>query len=172
MQRLMKKIVEDLGLEFMDKNGNPVTGEFFSRLESTMGTKLPPEYIEFTKSTMGVCQPTGKRLVFDCMPGHKSYVSVFYGDQNGGAYDIFENLDTYEDRIPSFLLPIGEDPGSNLICLGIKNYCIGKIYFWSHDEEGDSDDAAPGEEYTANVYLIANDLVSFLEKMASDDGNL
>ncbi|WP_407701326.1 SMI1/KNR4 family protein [Virgibacillus dakarensis] len=48
----------------------------------------------------------------------KQYFDGFYGLM--GENNIIQQIDDYEYRIPGSLIPIGECPGGNLICIGVN----------------------------------------------------
>ncbi len=50
-----------------------------------------------------------------------------------------------------------------MICLGIKGKRRGKVYFWDHEDE--FDDNGEGRQDYGNVYLLANSLDEFLNKL-------
>lgn len=43
----------------------------------------------------------------------------------------------YEGRLPEDLLPIANDEGGNLICIGLEGERLDQIFFWDHEEEAD-----------------------------------
>ena len=59
-----------------------------------------------------------------------------------GLYDDENNIENkirfYKDILPDDLLPIGDLPGGDLVCLGTKGNKLGKIYFWFHELEGEN----------------------------------
>ena len=56
-------------------------------------------------------------------------------------------------------MPVGNDPGGNLILLAIKGAERGGVFFWNHDFECDDDDAS---SYYDNVTKLATGFSEFL----------
>lgn len=63
--------------------------------------------------------------------------------------------DMFNKRIPKNYLPVGRDPGGNLILINLKNE---KIYFWDHEFEEDI-------ENNINVYYLADNFDDFINKL-------
>ena len=57
----------------------------------------------------------------------------FYPKNLANNYEVFVE----GNKIPKNLLPIGEDPINNLICMSIDGKDYGAIYYWSMDYEED-----------------------------------
>jgi hypothetical protein len=78
-----------------------------------------------------------------------------------GQYDSLERYTvTHDDRVPKNLLPIASDWSGNLICLSINGDDFGKIYFWSHEEEGELESGKSPDYH--NVYFVSNSFTEFI----------
>ncbi|WP_052416516.1 SMI1/KNR4 family protein [Paenibacillus sp. FSL R5-0912] len=133
---------------------------------------FPEEYKEFLLSFDEVF--FDNMIVFkpvEASPLTKSdgqqYFDGFYGLDG-----LSEQIESYEERIPHNLIPIGECPGGNLICLGVKDATIGKIYFWNHENEftaklilGKDSGINDIDNYWDNMYCAANGFIEFLINM-------
>lgn len=123
---------------------------------------LPKEYKEFLlHANGGAPVPDG----FD-VPGWRhvnSCVARFYGIHNGEYSNLEKECEQFTDRLPPGIIPIADDQGGNLICLGIQGKRRGKIYFWDHEDE--FDDHGEGRQDYGNVYLLADSLDEFLSKL-------
>lgn len=109
-------------------------------LELRLGVSLPQQYREFLLAQNG-----GRPDLpdFDVPNWGESIANTFYGVGIGGSYDVEEAIDALDDVIPiDRVIPIGDDPGGNQICIGIRGEYFGKIYFWVHDEM-DEDEVRP-----------------------------
>lgn len=73
-----------------------------------------------------------------------------------------KNIKIYEDRLPIGFVPIGCDPGGNVICIGTDEEFTGRIYFWDHEEESEDPDDM------SNVHLIADSFSEFLDQLYGD----
>ena len=100
--------------------------------------------------------------------GGASFDSVYYDDngvsvQFGWFFDFEElcsALDSYSDSIPGNMIPVGEDGGGNLYCLGIRGSVLGRLYFHDHSIGWDTE-----EDRQETVYKIANSLDAFINGM-------
>lgn len=99
-------------------------------------------------------------------------------DEFYGLDDLYKHLDLYQDRMPNDLIPIGECPGGNLICLGVKGSILDKVYFWDHENEYTArvmiEEVAPTKDinlYWDNLYFVADTLIGFLHtlEISQDD---
>ncbi len=71
-----------------------------------------------------------------------------------------------QKRMPSHVLPIGDDSGGNAICISCRGRDSGMVYFWDHEREVDyrvSDDG----DYS-NLYPIAQSFNEFLEHLVTE----
>src|SRR5260221_269177 len=53
----------------------------------------------------------------------------------GGESSLARQLKTYVNRIPHGVIPIGDVPGGNVICLAVQGRVAGKVYLWDHEDE-------------------------------------
>lgn len=103
-------------------------------------------------------------------------------DKNGlNAFDSFFGLDDdlnnlsnkinqYFERIPSSLIPIADDGGGNLICIGVKDEYKERIYFWYHENEWMANamlnekqyENVSSDDYWDNVFLISDHFLDFI----------
>lgn len=79
------------------------------------------------------------------------------------GYNMSWALDMYEGRMPEEFIPIADDPGGNLICLGIKGTYYENIYFWDHEQE-----SGDGEPNMSNMYYLAPDIFTFIDSLKID----
>lgn len=120
------------------KTAQTVSENALSELEKHIGSTLPADYQEFLTDFSGVCLLTSPAFTFQegSNPNSKDSIEQFYGVLPDTPYwDLATVYDDYRRRIPSDLLPIGEDPGGNIVCLGIKGERRGKVFFWDHERE-------------------------------------
>ncbi len=74
--------------------------------------------------------------------------------------DLVWNKEVLEKQIPGDLLPVGSTEGGNVICIGAKPHNYGKIYFWDHEFETDTDRGDVADY--SNIKFIADDFENFL----------
>ena len=71
-------------------------------------------------------------LPADCPLGDQFWVDILYAigaKTDWDPVDLFQS--TYAGRLPEKMLPIGTDPGGNLLLLGIEDRA--GVYVWDHD---------------------------------------
>jgi len=88
---------------------------------------------------------------------------MFYGISSDAEYDLAHTLGTVAQYLPPSLFPIAEDSAGNLICLGVDASNRGKVFFWNHEEELDTDGDIR-QDYS-NVYEVASDIDQFLSNL-------
>ncbi|MCX7110054.1 MAG: SMI1/KNR4 family protein [Proteobacteria bacterium] len=74
--------------------------------------------------------------------------------------DFLSSWDDFKHRIPQDFLCFANDPGGSLFLIGIKDYNLGKIFFWESSYQ-----ANIGEGETPNydnIAFVANSFVEFL----------
>lgn len=125
-------------LEMSDKFP-PVNEEQVVAFERELGRPLPPQYRQFLLLYNGG-RPQKDTFVVSGADD-EDIVDFFYGIGINNIYDLLENREIYESRIPEELLPIAGDPGDNQICISLTSDNYGKMYFWDHELEFTPDQA-------------------------------
>ncbi len=84
--------------------------------------------------------------------------------------DFLRTWNDFKDRIPKDLLCFARDSGGSVYLIGIKEYNLGKIFFWDRDYEADID-AGETPNYD-NIAFVANSFTEFLLALREepDDG--
>lgn len=139
-----------------------INNKELSDLESKLNITFPNDFKEFLlQNNGGIPNPN----VFDFInrDGYNanSFVHYFYAVYDGNDYDSLESnylLYSSEKRLPSNIIPIAGDAFGNLICISISGDDYGKIYFWDHELEGQS------ESYD-NMSLIKNNFNEFISNL-------
>lgn len=70
-------------------------------------------------------------------------------------------INQYRNRIPSEMIPIGNDPGGNLILLALRGPKRGTIFFWEHDFESEEDSQSNYD----NITEISNNFSDFMQAL-------
>ncbi len=84
----------------------------------------------------------------------------FYGS------NISQKIEMYKEEFAQDYIPISDLDGGDLICIGLTGELKGRLYFWSHDDEGEN-----GQRF----FLIANSFLEFInsfEYQKSEEINL
>lgn len=130
----------------------PASEELIQRLERQAGQPLPPGYREFLRQHDG-----GPLDVND-----KAVDEIFgLGDDVPDFANMWQQLETYRDRVPPWLLPVASDSFGNLFALSLRPEDYGSVWFWDHEKEADEDEP-PAED---NIRRVAPDWPTFLDAL-------
>lgn len=126
----------------------PARLELIHRLETRIGRPLPASYREY------LLEQDGGRLALNT----EVVKTVFgLGDVPDWA-NLWKKLGTYDNRVPSWLLPVAQDEYGNLFAVSLRDRDSGSVWFWDHEEEADEDEPPTGD----NLSYRAADWQSFL----------
>jgi hypothetical protein len=99
-------------------------------------------------------------------------IGGFYGVISKYDETLLGQIKCYYNRMPTSLIPIGECPGGNLICLGVKGEFIGKVYFWNHENEYQAingmEITGDVNQYWDNLFLVAETFIDFIKGLEID----
>ncbi|MBK9258449.1 MAG: SMI1/KNR4 family protein [Polyangiaceae bacterium] len=140
----------------------PTTREEIQRFEARWKVKLPDDYKLFLLESNGGA-PTPRTFHVPRWEHEGSALDFFYGIHDRENSSLDEACEAYTDRIPADLIPIAADAFGNNVCIGWKGKRRGKIYFWDHEDELDENGLCR-QDYR-NVFLVANRLQEFLDKL-------
>ena len=145
--------------------GPPVSQEQISLLEKELAIELPESYRGFLLETNGG-EPSPDEFIVPGWEGEASAVSSFFSISDDKEAGLESEILSFKARIPDSIIPIGTDPGGNLICIGIADTNRGKVYFWDHEDELDEN----GESKLdfSNTYLVAGSFDEFMENLTDD----
>ncbi|MCX7113860.1 MAG: SMI1/KNR4 family protein [Proteobacteria bacterium] len=104
-------------------------------LENQINIKIPEQYRNFLLSNNG-----GKPKINRFSTQDKkveSMIAKFLPLANIEEDNLLEEIEgiTQADLIPQNLIPIATDPADNRLVLSVAGSDMGKIYYWSWDEE-------------------------------------
>ena len=115
-----------------------IGNEDVEKFENKYKISLPQEYKSFLLKTNGG-EPSIRK--FKTRDGKiTSHLMLLFPLFESVFPNLANHYATYNigNKIPKSLLPIGEDPIKNLICISISGDDVGSIYYWSMDEEDDN----------------------------------
>lgn len=130
-----------------------------SVLEKRLGKTLPDAYRKFLISYNGAtASPSDFESIWFDDQGGKELIVASLHYLFGGA-EVGKTLDIVHSRTPPKMLPIGQDPGGNLILLSVAGDTPSGIHYWmnAYSEYGEPDNYRVGE--------IAPDFQSFLDSL-------
>lgn len=171
-RNVIKKVLTKLGIEQPNVISDNLRSNNLIEIEKKYALSIPNEYKEFILSYDEVFfenEIEFKPIEPSPLTTNegKQYFDGFYG-----LNSLSEQIECYESRMPNCLIPIGECPGGNLICLGVKEAALGKIYFWNHENElrakimvGENKLTDEINLYWDNLYLVSDTFIDFLDKL-------
>jgi cell wall assembly regulator SMI1 len=128
-----------------------------SAFESALGCRLPDDYREFLlRHNGGQPHPASFQFALRKGPGTSSSVEWFLSLHDGKFSNLEQKRKIYDGRVPRNTVPIATDAFGNVILLGIRGDAQGRVYFWDHEEEPES------QPDWSNVDLLANNFDEFI----------
>jgi hypothetical protein len=168
-------LLTNLGVIKPEKTETKVIRNVIDSIEEKLNIYLSDEYKTYLLNYDEVF--FGNSIIFKTNDPNNETSQIF-----DGFYGVFSKYDEtlmgqikcYYYRMPTSLIPIGECPGGNLICLGVKGDVIGKVYYWDHENEcqalGDNNEITGDdiEKYWDNLLLVADTFIDFIKGLEID----
>jgi hypothetical protein len=155
-------------MEIKLNHKNSLPEHILKVLEKYWDISLPKEYRSFLIHHNGG-EPEKSCFNFKDQKKEGSDVRFFLGIYPDNDRDLLNKIKIYENRIPKNTFPIACDSFGNLIIISVKNKDRGKIYFWDHEMEANTE-AGEIADYT-NLTLIADSFDEFINGLHSFDEN-
>jgi hypothetical protein len=152
---------------FIYDSFSPVTEDEIAEFEDKHNLLLPTDYKEFLLQHNGGRPEPNMFPIRDFPYDTHGLMGWFYGIDDDFDLSLAENIETHTGRIPDDLIPIGHDPGGNLICLGVAGQAEGKVFFWYHGDEVEIRAEERPSYY--NVYAVADSFTEFIESLSDSD---
>ncbi len=151
------------------KRTAPAAPGVIVEFERRIGASLPEDYRRFLEEhNGGVPDPTAFRITWKGQPWARRFpyddVDFLFGVTRDSPHNLLTQWECYKDRVPEDTIPIGFDPGANVLLLGISGPRRGQVLFWVHDyevEEGDEPD-------DRNVGFVAPSFTAFLDALVDE----
>jgi ankyrin repeat protein len=133
-------------------------------VESNRFGELTAAKLKAFEDSLGATLPDGYRThLLEHNGGHVDGVrrlgdlDQLYGIHDGPTWAQLRDPETYGGMIPEQMLPIGDDPGGNLICVVLSGPERGAICFWDHERGPDSE---------KSITRLAPDFEAYLRGLA------
>ena len=168
----IEKALERFNIKKTNKIVNEEGALHISNIESKYNITIPNYYKEFLLNY--------DNISFDDLISYTSIEKTPYTSDDGtelfdgfiplkGDWNLQENMECYYKRMPESFIPVGECQGGDLICLGIKEPYLGKIYLWDHENElegrlmvGENVYTEDINNYLDNLYFVSETLLDFI----------
>jgi hypothetical protein len=115
-----------LGIEPSDgETFQAVAQKDMEEIESTIGQPLPEQY----RSFLGAYGRSNFTSEVNCTPDSEPlYFGWFFGKD-----ELLLAIESLRDTLPGTIIPIAEDGGGNVFCLGVAGNDAGRVYFHNHN---------------------------------------
>jgi len=177
---------------FLDLGGvKPVVGADFApfnqdelrEFEQLAGGELPSDYQQYlVKFGAAAFRQRVRFKPIQPLPPHVShsgtdFIDAFYGKEppDRDAYSLLVRFQFYQGRMPSTVIPIGDNGCGNQICIGVAGEEAGKLFYWDRNDDFDVEEyledneaPVPNELLFQNVHFIAASFRSFLQSLTVD----
>jgi SMI1 / KNR4 family (SUKH-1) len=138
------------------------SADTIQRLEARAGISLPSDYKAFLLESNGG-HPNPDEFVVPGWLGESSAVHRLLGIHDGPNGNLETYIVRYRDRLQRGFIPIGIDPGGNLLTLSLEGANRGSIYFWDHEDE--LDDEGLSRTDMSNMFELATNIGEFIESL-------
>src|SRR5690349_9746159 len=144
-------------MEIRDSNKfGKIRVEDIADFEEANEIKLPADYKQF------LIDHNGGAPYPNVSPEVRSDVQWIYGMVLEPYYaSLFQHIDMFQKRIPSWYFPIANDSGGNLYLMSLYHENHGTIAFWNHEDETEGD----ADQYFGNMKFVANSFTEFLSQL-------
>ena len=156
----------ELGIKPVDGDAfTPLSQQEVAKIQAKIGVPLPETYERFLLrfgrsmfSTEVDCTPAGEPLYFGWFFGYS---------------ELLDAVDNLKEFLPETVIPIAEDGGANLFCLGVCGGDAGTVYFHNHNIGWHADarmylergEALPPEIRYQSLFRVAKSLEEPIENM-------
>jgi hypothetical protein len=134
----------------------PADPELIERLERRIRHRLPASYREYLEQQDGGRLEDNSEVVNDIFG---------LGDDVPDWANMWDALETFDGRTPSWLLPVARDVYGNLFTISLRDQDEGSVWFWDHEAEADEDEPPSVE----NIECRAADWLTFLDGLTPID---
>ena len=155
----------------MENTQPPAPESELAAFEAKVGCRLPDDYRSFLVASNGGY--VGGRLWFMGVTpnGASAEAGVHHvgGLRTESYFSLTQRLECYRDRIPCELLWIMDDPFGNAVCIGLTGNYRGRIYFWDHEREPDSEEWDGSADSAENLTPLTNTFTDFVTGLQPED---
>jgi hypothetical protein len=169
MTSITDKLIE-LGIEPLDgEEFTPFSEAEVATIETTIGVPLPESYKQFLLRFGGSTFSTN---VSCTAPGERLHFGQFFRFS-----ELLNAIEYLKETLPETIIPIGDNFGDIVFCLGVSRRDVGKVYFhnthtgWYYDAEGylERGDPVPSDIRYQTVDQIASSFEEFIKNMKKDE---
>ncbi len=149
----------------MEQINGPLDEDYLATQEQFFNFKFPREYREFLlRNNGGIAKK--KIFLFKEDLTNGSILDKLFGFTPKQYENILVYFRNYKDRVPPNTFPIGYDPGGNLVLISVKGTDRGKVYFWDHEMEADTERGEIADY--SNLTLVADSFNEFINSLKDE----
>ncbi|HXG10999.1 MAG TPA: SMI1/KNR4 family protein [Gemmataceae bacterium] len=177
---MVEQKLRELGIAPLYGEYHPLSPGEIREVEQLVGFSLPDDYKEFI-SKYGCAYFADKRVVVRTVEPPPEDLSdsdwldfaVFFGGCE--QYCLVDEIRLVRGRMPDTVIPIADDHGGNLFCLGVGGDDRNKVYIWDFHNEPDAQDyldeglPVPDRLMYSNMGLVAHSFTDFILQMEIRD---
>lgn len=150
---------------------DPATEADIKAFEAEIEASLPDDYKTFLQDVNG---GRPERMCFSPQWQGQSYanryslstVSELFGLRDDEGLDLRDECENFDERIPGQTIPIGRDPGGNLIILVLNKDHLGAVHFWAMEHEVDFEIGEVPD--FSNIAFLATSFSEFLNALEAE----
>lgn len=151
----------------LKKTGPPLSERELQEFEEEMGYKLPEAYRSFLLAHNGG-RPEPEFFIVPDWQYRESLVNEFKSIvPDGEGFGVRQIMEMKGDIFPEGFIPIGRDPGGNMILMSLMGESRENIYFWDH--ENTPDDRLQNLSEYSNMYFLAGSFEEFVNSLKKED---
>ncbi|RYZ37809.1 MAG: SMI1/KNR4 family protein [Myxococcaceae bacterium] len=143
--------------------GGPLLSEDdLDSFEQRSGLKLPATLREFLLATNGGRPERDLFKIHGLQGNPLGRIHLFFGLKDPvESCNLDWNLEVFQERIPTGLLPIATTEGADKVCLSVAGVDAGKVFYWDAHATVGQDHLYPlAESFDAFVSALQSDALS------------
>jgi len=161
-------------IALMEYTQPPAPESELSSFESSIGCRLPEDYRQFLVASNGGYVGGSLWFLGPWLTDQTVEAGVHHvgGFRQESYFSLLWARNCYQERelrIPRELLWVMDDPFGNAICIGLTGEHRGRMYFWDHECETDSDEWDGSADTAENVTLLTKSFTEFVSGLKPSD---
>jgi cell wall assembly regulator SMI1 len=140
--------------------GPPITRSDIDKVERQFDISFPDAYIRYLLAYNGGRVTPAVFRIVGSSRGDRGILHQLFSIAPGQIGNLASSIQRHLGRMPAEIVPIGNDPGGEMICIGVRGDSTGAIFMW--DRTGEVED---GATYWGNIYRLSASLDEFFASL-------